>query len=174
MLELSCTCAAHLLTECVATLSPLPHVFFKFGLSMASVDRCTRWELLLFKYHVGFHPQLDSSITVHQIVSIPLRRSARGGYHATLQYTLQSPKPVPIWLTSNMSTLFMNIFNLLPVLQSMIHDHTSLVCIQKSWLDPNVTDSLTLISDFKLYRQESFQCRDDWRKCGNIYQVLLV
>lgn len=60
---------------------------------------------------------------------------------------------------------FTRMFDPPPVLHSLIHVHTSVICISR--LNPDVAGSLALANEFEAHRQGGLREEQNWKWCGN-------
>lgn len=95
---------------------------------MRIVRRQSRSDLLLFKDSPEISPCLDLTARVHHGILTKPKRLIRAGWQDALKCTL-----------------------------SWIHVHACVLCIQESWLNSNIADTLTSIQDFNVHRLDR-QC----------------
>ena len=83
-----------------------------------------------------------------------IKKRKRAGWQAVLSCTSPSKMTVPSLVSTNIRSLFAKLPDLTYTLKSRIHSNTCVVCIQESWLNPDIEDSLVQMDGFESFRQD--------------------
>ena len=88
-----------------------------------------------------------------------LRKRRRAGWQKALNRTMPRNMTVPSIMCNNVRSIFNKIPDLTYLLQSRVFRNSCVICLQESWLNVDIDDSLVNIDKFECYRQDRVRSR---------------
>lgn len=98
-----------------------------------------------------FSPRLNCACTLRILQQAEKKHSSRLA-GCPYKYTPPAEMPVPFLLNTNIHSLFTKPQDLSVTLQTRIHIHTCVICIQESLLNSDVANALLSVQGFDVYR----------------------
>ena len=92
------------------------------------------------------------------IQSSKRKRGKRAGWQSALSCTTPQKMTVPSLVSTNIRSLFGKVADLRNLLHTRIHSNNCIICVQESWLNSDIEDSLVCPEGYICFRQDREKC----------------